>query len=400
MKIIILILLFSSTSAWGQSEPIDILRTTHYVTPTKKIALKDYPFFSDDIEFAWFELAINRQLKRYSEIDLSGTIKLGNKKYPLSLARASLIKMKEIVQLSLSCISLSKNDMENKKCYEDFNSKVKFNFNVFAPDLVKGDPRENETKSTFFTGYYTPSIEGRKEPDERFKYAIYKKPKDKILARSTREQIDFDNALTGHNLELFYIESLFDLYLIHVEGGGKIILNDPLNSGYQYLSYDGTNNQKWQWISKYMKDQGWIKDSSIASQKKYIEDHPKKLREIFSTCPSYIFFKPTPTPPNGSDQVPLTDRRSLATDRKLYGFKGLLSFVSTRRPSEDISLFQKSKLQPLLDYVYFSRFYLDQDVGGAIKGKARADLYFGEGDYARLGASNMTKRGVLSKTRF
>jgi membrane-bound lytic murein transglycosylase A len=92
----------------------------------------------------------------------------------------------------------------------------------------------------------------------------------------------------------------------------------------------------------------------------------------------------------GSDLVPLTDNRSIATDTNYYRFKGLLAFVQAERPVET-SLQNNCQLE----FRSFSRFYLDQDTGGAIRGKGRVDLYFGENEYAQKAAYNLVRRGDL-----
>jgi membrane-bound lytic murein transglycosylase A len=92
--------------------------------------------------------------------------------------------------------------------------------------------------------------------------------------------------------------------------------------------------------------------------------------------------------------VPLTDNRSIATDSKLYEFKGLLTFVEAKRPV-DPNLIRDEESQLDVPYKSYQRFYLDQDTGGAIRGKGRVDLYFGEGDYAEVAAYNTKHTGKL-----
>ena len=47
------------------------------------------------------------------------------------------------------------------------------------------------------------------------------------------------------------------------------------------------------------------------------------------------------------------------------------------------------------EWVDFSRFVMNQDTGGAIKGAGRADLFWGGGEYAQLAAGNMKQEGDL-----
>ena len=144
-----------------------------------------------------------------------------------------------------------------------------------------------------------------------------------------------------------------------------------------------------------MLEKGLINNPSIAAQRAFLRKNPHRAEEIYSTCPSYVFFKKTDHPPLGNDSVPLTDRRSIATDSELYRFKGLPTFIKTRRLSEDLQSLSSLETAKKLNYVDYSRFYLDQDTGGAIKGKARVDLYFGESYYAEEASSVQQERGDM-----
>ena len=143
-----------------------------------------------------------------------------------------------------------------------------------------------------------------------------------------------------------------------------------------------------------MMSKGYISDSSIAEQRDFLEAHPEKWEEIYSSCPSYVYFKITDHPPYGNDAVPLTDRRSIALDSKLYAFKGMITFVKSRRPQDIWSDNQKAACREV-PYKEFSRFFIDQDTGGAIRGKGRADLYFGESNYAKHASALMKERGEI-----
>ena len=135
-----------------------------------------------------------------------------------------------------------------------------------------------------------------------------------------------------------------------------------------------------------MVERNWIQEPTLPNQRQFIRAHPALEPQIFSYCPSYVYFKTSEHPPEGSDRVPLTDNRSIATDSSFYRFKGALALVKTKRPkvSEDP-----------VEMMPFSRFVLDQDTGGSIKGKGRVDFYFGEGAYAQLAANSVKQRGEL-----
>ncbi|MGE3973998.1 MAG: MltA domain-containing protein [Bdellovibrionales bacterium] len=353
-------------------------------TPTKKIPLTEWPKLTDDLDFGDLKTAISRQLERFHNKDLSGEIVLGGEAYPMTLMKTSLESFLSLTEAARVCLQQASTPEERANCYNTFQARVQQAFELFAPDLQPGDPRHGESKNAFFTAYYTPLIEGSTTKTASFPYAIYKRPTDEVLRQSSRQEIDFQGRFNNKNLELAYAANLYDLYLLQVQGGGKIVVQNDGQTNSYYISYHGGNGKAFTFISKYMISKGYIRDGSIASQRNFLTNNSQLHEEIYSTCPNYIYFQVTDHPPLGSDNVPLTDNRSIATDSGLYPNKGLLSFVQTQRPNPQGS-----------GYIPFSRFMIDQDTGGAIKGKARADLYFGEGAYAERTAYSTQHRGDI-----
>lgn len=369
----------------------DGVQATAYTTPTKLLPLKDYPVFNDDKDFAGLKLAITRQLVRFGQKGLKGTIKMGKKTYPLSKMKVSL----QTLNTMIDDFQICKRNSTPARCYQDFNTELKRKFDVYVPALVEGDPRFGEPEWALFTGYHTMPIEGTKTATGAYKHAIYANPGSSNLLFS-RLEIDFLGKLAGRGLELLYAKSLFDIYLLHVQGSGRATLLNPDGSktGF-YLNYDGTNKQKWVWISKYMLDKGYIPNGSIPAQRKFLRAHPELQQEIFATCPSYVFSKITADPPMGSDSAPVTDGRSIAQDSTLYAFKGLIAYIETTRPTETGNYDLENEDPATVPFSRFSRFFLDQDTGGAIKGKGRADIYFGEDIYSEFSAINMKQTGKI-----
>lgn len=379
--------LFVSTVSATEFTDLEASGRNNFVTPTRKVDLKEWPRLVDDLDFKDVEVAIDRQLERYKEKDLNGTIQFGSDKYSLTKAVNSLKRFKVHALDYKKCIAKS----NKTTCASTFQNAMQREFHLYKPELKPEDPRYGEEKQTLYTAYYTPLIRGRTTRDARFKYGVYDKPLSPSLAQSTRKQIDFQGVLLGKGFDLFYSDDLFDLYLLHVQGGGRVLLENKSGKLESfYISYAGTNGQKWTFISKYMAEKGYIPNLSVEAQRDFLAENPALHEEVYSTCPSYVYFKKTDHPPLGNDGVSLTDNRSIATDTNYYKFKGLLAFVSAARPVEE----EASELGNV-EFKNFSRFFLDQDTGGAIKGKARVDLYFGEGPYAERAAYNIVQRGDL-----
>ena len=119
----------------------------------------------------------------------------------------------------------------------------------------------------------------------------------------------------------------------------------------------------------------------------YLTDHPEERNEIFAYNERYVFFRFLSDGPLGNLEVPLTPERSIATDARLFP-KGALAFIVTQRPILDFT-------GRLIAWRPFSRFVLNQDTGGAIRGLQRVDVYFGSGDEAAGAAGFMNRRGKL-----
>jgi membrane-bound lytic murein transglycosylase A len=342
----------------------------------------------DDLDFENLALAIDRQLASYEIQGLKGTIKFGTVAYPKTVLRDSLELLKELTNTARAC--LAAHGLDSESCQNQFNVEMNSKFNIYRPNPNKQEARDRSGRNTtHFTSYYSPDLMGSRVRTDRFKHAIYKMPENPADQNYTRAEIDFHGALDGKNLELFYVEdSFFDLYLLHVQGGGRVkVYNDDGTYTYSYLSYAGKNSRPFQMIYKYMIQKGYLRgDASVPAQRRFLDEHPEKEEEIFSSSPSYVYFKETVDEPVGLDNIPLTEMRSLAIDARIYKTTGLINFVKAVKPTR-VDENGKVVKAP------FSRFFIAQDTGGAIRGNARCDLYAGYGPLAELAAYNTNDMG-------
>lgn len=357
----------------------------HAVEITPTIRVHQSLEFSDDMSFKNMELAIDRQLKSETYQYLSGNIKFGTKLYPRTILRDSLVLLKRTIVLTQRC--LQKNSKES--CMTFFNRELNSKYNIYRPIPLRGDPGFNSQKTTQFTSYYSPDLVGSRTRTKRFTRPIYSAPRNSADQNYTRVQIDYKGALDGKGLELFYVEdSFYDLYLLHVQGGGRIkVYNTDGSYKIKYLSFAGKNTRTFKMVYHYMKAMGYLDgDSSIPAQRRFLEENPHKLQEIFATCPSYVYFKESDIEPIGLDHIPLTVGRSLAIDSRIYKTTGLINFVQAIRPTHVTSSGKVVKSP-------FARFFIAQDTGGSIRGNARCDLYSGYGPEAELMAYNTNDMG-------
>jgi peptidoglycan lytic transglycosylase A len=261
-----------------------------------------------------------------------------------------------------------------------------------------------------FTGYYEPTLSCRFAADQTFRFPLYRKPDDiievdltqfgdqfprskiygrldgkKVVPYYSREDIDQNKALAGRGLEILWCSDIVDIYVLQVQGSGKVDLG-----GGNILSvlYDGSNGKPYKSIGKYLIDSGAMTKDKMSMQaiRQYLRSHADRLLDVLNKNPSYVFFRLDTGPSLGSIGVALTPGRSIATDNTLFP-KGALGFIVAQKPVIENGVIKA--------WVPFTRFVLNQDTGGAIKGAGRVDLFCGQGPQAELTAGNLQHEGEL-----
>jgi membrane-bound lytic murein transglycosylase A len=207
----------------------------------------------------------------------------------------------------------------------------------------------------------------------------------KVVPYYSREEIDQKKVLAGRDLEILWCSDIVDIYVLQVQGSGKVDLG---SGNIVSVLYDGANGRPYKSIGKYLLETGVLTKDTMSMQaiRAYLRTNPDKLNGVLSRNPSYVFFRLDSGPSLGNISVPLTPGRSIATDSKLFP-KGALGFIATQKPVIENGAIKS--------WVPFTRFVLNQDTGGAIKGPGRADVFFGQGADAELSAGNLQHEGEL-----
>ena len=211
------------------------------------------------------------------------------------------------------------------------------------------------------TGYYEPELRGAPAPTPALPTPLHARPPTPISA--SRAQIQ-DGALAGRGLELAWVDPV-DAFFLHIQGSGRVVMPD---GRVLRLGYAGANGHPYVPIGRILIQRGAIAREAMSMQaiRAWLAAaRPEEARALLRANPSYIFFQELALAPDqgpiGTLGVPLTPRHSIAVDRAHVPL-GAPVFV--------------------LGETGLPRLMVAQDTGGAIRGRARGDAFWGWGDAA------------------
>lgn len=242
------------------------------------------------------------------------------------------------------------------------------------------------SRSGKFTGYYEPLLKGSRTKKPGYAEPVYGKPADLPPAGGvyplTRADIE-GGALTGKGLERLWVNDPIDLFFLHVQGSGQVLLDSGERVA---LRFDGKNNQPYTAIGKVLIERGELKKEEVTAPaiRAWLRAHPQQARALMQQNKSFVFFSVQPAGdegPAGAQNVPLTPERSLAVDTAFIPL-GMPIYLTTRLP---VSRFG--------DGAAYNRLMVAQDKGSAILGAVRGDVFFGPGERAEDLAGHMNSEG-------
>ena len=245
----------------------------------------------------------------------------------------------------------------------------------FAPYKVK--TMENSSTGTI-TGYYETELEGDIQPSCEYLTPIYGKPYDlpsngeKYL---TRKEIE-NGKLRNKAPVLFWAKNPSDVILLHIQGSG--VIKTPDGKTYR-VGYAGNNGHQFKGIGKILMSHNIKPEGgySMTSVKSWLDANPKKAKNLILENERYIFFRDIDGEgPVGAMGVPLTPERSVAIDPEFIPL-GLPLYLTTKDA----------------DGNNIERTVIAQDIGAAIKGAIRADLFWGRGKTAFSKAGRQHAQG-------
>jgi membrane-bound lytic murein transglycosylase A len=272
-------------------------------------------------------------------------------------------------------------------------------FNVYSANNQDG------TDTGLITGYYEPLLKGSRTKSSQYLYPLYKQPADlvtvelsdvhpelknkrvrgkvvgnKLVPYLTRADIEASPAPLAGN-ELVWINDIIDVFFLQIQGSGLVKLD---NGEDVHVGYADQNGQAYNSIGRILIERGELTKDKASMQgiKDWARNNLGKLRDLLNSNPSYVFFRELPAGlpgPIGALGVPILAERSVAIDPKFIPL-GAPIFLSTTQPNSQTPL---------------KRLVVAQDTGGAIKGGARADFFWGAGDSAGKQAGAMKQAGKI-----
>jgi membrane-bound lytic murein transglycosylase A len=272
----------------------------------------------------------------------------------------------------------------------DNDAKLFFEQN-FDPHLVKRPPT-----GALLTGYFEPEVKGSLTPTKQFNTPVYGKPDDLVLVTRvankgtlpgdftagrmapeglvpyyTRQEIE-QGILNGRGLEIAYLSTPYEAFVMQIQGSGLIRLPD--GKGLR-VGFAGKNGHPYTSVGKLLIDRGEMQAHAASMQAimSWMEVNKQRGKELMWENKSYPFFRVLSTSeaqdgPQGAMQLALAPGRSLAVDPR-YHELGSPIWVAAHGMKD-----QQGK--PL------ARLLVAHDTGSAIKGPVRGDIFWGSGDSA------------------
>lgn len=263
--------------------------------------------------------------------------------------------------------------------------------------------------SVLFTGYYEPVLEASLTPSADYATPLYAMPPDvieiplepfadrfkgeklfgrlegkRVVPYWTRAEI-VGGKLAGQGLELAWAKDPVALFFLQVQGSGVLRLPDGSE---RRVGYAGANGRPYRSIGTKLIELGAFtrETMSMQAERAWFAAHPAETAALLDYNESYVFFRFLDGASLGCLGRPVTPGRSIATDTRLFP-QGALAFLRTERPA--VAADGSIEWRPL------TRFVLNQDTGGAIRGAGRVDVFWGRGPDAELAAGMMKQKGRL-----
>ncbi len=247
----------------------------------------------------------------------------------------------------------------------------------FRPELIVGEG--------ILTAYFSPEYQARDRPDAEFSAPVRPKPADLVMSgpggkdaarrgpngalQPYPDRAEIERQAGGQALAWMRPEELF---FLQVQGSGVLTFPDGRR---RKAVFAATNGRPFAGIANPMRHMGLLPadNTSGESIRAWLAaNRGPAADEVMRLNPRYVFFTLAPDDgrqPAGAAGLPLPPGRAIAVDSSINAL-GQPFFIDGTAPI-------LSGAFPI-----YRRTVMALDVGGAIKGAVRADLYLGLGPAA------------------
>lgn len=254
-----------------------------------------------------------------------------------------------------------------------------------------------------FTGYYLPLVKGSLTKTPYYNVPIYSVPNNLVTIKLNRfdpsfqkkqligriidgktvvpyysaEEID-QGKIALNAVVIAWIHDRVDRLFLQIQGSGHIQLPDE---SLLTINYAGENGAPYTAIGGVLIKQGVLTKETISMQaiRDYLTANPDQVEPVLKANKSFVFFKASRhINALGVRNIPLTPGYSMAVDQNWIPI-GAPIWLNTTRPDTE---------HP------FKRLMIAQDIGGAIRGPVRGDVFWGAGEKAASIAGKMKETGV------
>jgi membrane-bound lytic murein transglycosylase A len=246
-----------------------------------------------------------------------------------------------------------------------------------------------KTQHSKFTGYFKPLLKGSLTRQGPYQTPVVAKPKNLVVCKGKSgiklpdgtctnpypSRAEIENNISQYKA-IAWVADPIAFYFMQIQGSGTL----ELENGQQlHVGFAAKNGREYVAIGKVMKERGLIQapvnaDKIIA----WMKANPVAAREVVQTNPSYIFFALHDEESPGAFGVQLVPGRSLAVDKSHYPL-GVPIYVDTTATHAGVK---------------WRRIMFAHDIGSAIQGPTRGDIYFGHGADAGRFAGDQNAGGT------
>ncbi len=259
---------------------------------------------------------------------------------------------------------------------------------------------DGKKREGLYTGYYEASLNGSLTRSERYATPLHRRPGELVMVnlgdfrkelvgeRIAGQVVDgrlkpyadraaiAAGALNTRDLEIVWVDDPVDAFFLHIQGSGRIALDD---GRMLRVGYAAQNGHPYTAVGRLLIARGEVTREAMSMQtiRAWLDANPTGAQALMNENASYVFFDVLDGDgPVGAQGAMLTAGRSLAVDRRFVPLSTPV-WLDTTTPDG-------APLQSLM---------IAQDTGGAIRGPVRGDVYWGHGDAAADIAGRMKSAG-------